>query len=207
MHLKIEEVLKIEGFQKTSAEKLMKSLQSVRDNTLCADLMSATNVFGRGLGSRKIKPILEMYPDILSKRRIPKIEEIVKVEGIASKTAALFIDNLQDFFNLIDEMDIPCRLEKPKKAKAAPKPAKEEAPKQQGPKKSFTNMTVVFTGFRNKEWEEMIESNGGHVTTSVSKKTSLVVALNPEDNTGKTAKANDLGVRVISREDFEKEYI
>jgi NAD-dependent DNA ligase len=68
-------------------------------------------------------------------------------------------------------------------------------------------MTVVFTGFRNKEWEEMIETNGGHVTTSVSKKTSLVVALNPEDNTGKTAKANDLGVRVISREDFEKEYI
>ena len=116
-------------------------------------------------------------------------------------------NNLQDFFNLIDEMDIPCRLEKPKKAKAAPKPAKEEAPKQQGPKKSFTNMTVVFTGFRNKEWEEMIESNGGNVTTSVSKKTSLVVALNPEDNTGKTAKANDLGVRVISREDFEKEYI
>lgn len=208
MHLKIEEVLKIEGFQKTSAEKLMKSLQSVRDNTLCADLMSATNVFGRGLGSRKIKPILEMYPDILSKRRIPKIEEIVKVEGIASKTAALFIDNLQDFFNLIDEMEIPCRLEKPKKAKAAAaKPAKEDAPKQQGPKKSFTNMTVVFTGFRNKEWEEMIESNGGHVSSSVSKKTSLVVALNPEDNTGKTAKANELGVRVISREDFEKEYI
>ena len=207
MHLKMEDILKIEGFQKTSAEKLVKSLQGVRDNAVCADLMSATNIFGRGLGSRKITPILAMYPDIITKRRIPSIAELTKVEGIASKTAALFVDNLEEFFKLVDAMEIPCRLEKPKKTRTAAKPTKEEAPKQQGPKKSFSNMTIVFTGFRNKEWEEMIESNGGHITNSVSKKTTLVVALNPDDNTGKTAKANDLGVRVISRDDFEKEYI
>ena len=68
-------------------------------------------------------------------------------------------------------------------------------------------MTVVFTGFRNKEWEEILESAGGKVSSAVSKNTSLVVAADPTDNTGKILKANDLGVRVISKETFASEYI
>jgi NAD-dependent DNA ligase len=219
MHLTAADILKIEGFQKTSAEKLEKSLNTVRETALCADLMAATNIFGRGLGSRKITPVLKMYPDIITKRSIPTIGEVTKVEGIAEKTAKLFVDNLPKFFKLIDEMEIPCRSEKPKKSNAnakEPGQPKQEEPKQGQPKeepkqhknkKSLANMTIVFTGFRNKEWEEMLENAGGKVSSAVSKKTSLVVAANPEDNTGKTLKANDLGVPVISREQFEKDYI
>jgi NAD-dependent DNA ligase len=62
MHLTVDEILKIDGFQKTSAEKLIKSLKSVRENTVCSELMAATTIFGRGLGSRKIEPIIKMYP-------------------------------------------------------------------------------------------------------------------------------------------------
>ena len=214
MHLTAADILKIEGFQKTSADKLAKSLETVRETALCADLMAATNIFGRGLGSRKITPVLKMYPDIITKRSIPTIGEVTKVEGIAEKTAKLFVDNLPKFFKLIDEMEIPCRAEKPKKTKKpSPKEEAKEEPKQEQKekpktsKKSRANMTIVFTGFRNKEWEEILEAAGGKVSGAVSKKTSLVVAANPEDNTGKTLKANDLGVPVISREQFEKDYI
>ena len=56
-----------------------------------------------------------MYPEIITTRRIPTLTEVTKVDGIAEKTAKLFIDNLPDFFKLVDEMEIPCRGEKPKK--------------------------------------------------------------------------------------------
>jgi len=218
MHLTAAVILKIEGFQKTSADKLAKSLEAVREKTTCADLMAATNVFGRGLGSRKITPILKMYPEIITTRRIPTLAEVTKVEGIAEKTATLFIDNLPDFFKLVDEMEIPCRSEKPKKG-GPKKKADENEPTPPTPphdpapptppraKKSLMGMTVVFTGFRNKEWEELLESVGGKVSSAVSKNTSLVVAADPTDNTGKILKANDLGVRVISKEAFASEYI
>jgi NAD-dependent DNA ligase len=217
MHLTAANILRIEGFQKISAEKLEKSLAKVRETVLCADLMAASNIFGRGLGSRKITPILQMYPDIISKRTIPSKADIMKVEGIAEKGATAFIENLPKFFRLVDEMEIPCRLEKVKRtAKAKPSETPSTAPptpQQSAPssprpsKKSLANMTVVFTGFRNKEWEEILDTAGGKVGSTVSKNTSLVVAADPTDNTGKIKKANDLGVRVISKDQFEREYI
>jgi NAD-dependent DNA ligase len=211
MHLSAGDILKIEGFQKTSAEKLAKFLATVRETALCIDLMAATNIFGRGLGSRKLSPVIKMYPDILTQRRIPTISEVIKVEGIAEKTAKLFVDNLPAFFKLMDDMEIPCRAEKPKKTAAKDKAAETPAPPTPAPqrpaKKSLSGMTIVFTGFRNKEWEEMLESVGGKVSSAVSKNTNLVVASNPNDNTGKILKANNLGVPVMSKEQFEREYI
>jgi len=217
MHLTADEILKVEGFQKTSADKLATSLAKVRDGVVCADLMAASNIFGRGLGSRKITPILQMYPDIINKRTIPSKADIMKVEGIAEKGAAAFIENLPKFFRLADEMEIPCRLEKVKrtpattKAKSSTTEAAPPTPQPNAPprpsKKPLANLTIVFTGFRNKEWEELLESFGGKVGSTVSKNTSLVVAADPTDNTGKILKANDLGVRVISKDQFEREYI
>jgi NAD-dependent DNA ligase len=179
--------------------------------------MAASNIFGRGLGSRKITPILQMYPDIINKRTIPSKADIMKVEGIAEKGAAAFIENLPKFFRLADEMEIPCRLEKVKrtpattKAKSATTEAAPPTPQPNAPprpsKKPLANLTIVFTGFRNKEWEELLESFGGKVGSTVSKNTSLVVAADPTDNTGKIKKANDLGIRVISKEVFASEYI
>jgi len=211
MHLTAADILKIEGFQKTSAEKLAKSLATVRETALCVDLMVATNIFGRGLGSRKLGPVVKMYPDILTQRRIPTVLEVTKIEGIAEKTAKLFVDNLSAFFKLMDDMEIPCRAEKPKKTAAKDKAAETPVPPtpaaQRPAKKSLSGMTIVFTGFRNKEWEEMLESAGGKVSSAVSKNTNLVVAVNPNDNTGKILKANDLGVPVMSKDQFEREYI
>jgi DNA ligase (NAD+) len=70
-------------------------------------------------------------------------------------------------------------------------------------KKPLTGITFVITGTLPKqrnEVEELIESLGGHVTSSVSKNTDYVIA---GDSPGsKFTKAKTLGVRIISYEDF-----
>ncbi len=69
---------------------------------------------------------------------------------------------------------------------------------------AFSGMTVVLTGtlssMGRKEAAELIEKNGGKVTGSVSKKTSLVIA--GEEAGSKLDKANSLGIRVMSEDEF-----
>ncbi|MDR0813914.1 MAG: NAD-dependent DNA ligase LigA [Oscillospiraceae bacterium] len=68
----------------------------------------------------------------------------------------------------------------------------------------FAGKTVVLTGaltqYTRKQAQELIESLGGRVTSSVSEKTSLVVA--GEDAGSKLTKAQSLGVAVVSEEEF-----
>jgi len=116
---------------------------------------------------------------------------------------------------LMREMDIPCRSEKPKPTKQAPAltekkdeggPSRIPGPLPAKAEKSLKDMAIVFTGFRNKEWEERIKEEGGEVIPSLTKKTSLVVAADITDKTGKIQKAEDLGIPIISKDDFEKKY-
>ena len=70
----------------------------------------------------------------------------------------------------------------------------------------FQGMTFVLTGtlpsLTRAEASEMIEKQGGKVSSSVSKKTTYVLA--GEDAGSKLTKAQKLGVSVISEEDFLK---
>ncbi|MEZ5990806.1 MAG: BRCT domain-containing protein [Planctomycetota bacterium] len=65
-------------------------------------------------------------------------------------------------------------------------------------------MTFVFTGaltkFTRDEAEGMVRERGGKASSSVSKKTSYVIA--GEKAGSKLKKANDLGVKVITEDDF-----
>ena len=67
-------------------------------------------------------------------------------------------------------------------------------------------MIICFTGFRNKEWEKLIELNGGKIGSTVNSKTTLLV-VNTDDNTSKIVNARKLGVKIMSKETFENEYI
>ena len=72
-------------------------------------------------------------------------------------------------------------------------------------KEGFTGKTFVLTGklelFTRTEAKNLIENNGGKVSSSVSKKTNFVIA--GSDAGSKLTKAQDLGVTVLSEEEFK----
>ena len=67
-------------------------------------------------------------------------------------------------------------------------------------------MTFVFTGFRNKEWHETIEKNGGKVSSSVSKNTSILIHNDGDKSSSSYAKAKELNVKIMSKSEFQKKY-
>jgi NAD-dependent DNA ligase len=71
---------------------------------------------------------------------------------------------------------------------------------------SFEGQKFVFTGFRNKELEAYITARGGEISGSVSKKTTLVVCKDLDEDSSKIKKAKELGVPLAQVDDFIKSH-
>ena len=84
------------------------------------------------------------------------------------------------------------------------KQTKEKA-KLKNPKiEKYKNKTFVFTGFRDKDIESDLEIVNSKITTAVSKNTDYLIAANPDESSSKVKKAKELGVKVLSKEEFYK---
>ena len=138
-------------------------------------------------------------PDILisDETDLEKIEAIANIKGMAVKTAEAFVLNIENFTNFLNECELEEKLYeivKNEKAKVD-----EENP--------LFGKTIVLTGTRDKTIIEFIEKMGAKQGTSVTSKTNLVIAKNPEDETGKVYDAKKLGIPIISVTDFITKYM
>jgi NAD-dependent DNA ligase len=198
INIKKEELLRIEGFKDKSAENIIGALKKIKDVD-CNVLMDASNIMGRGFGSKKIKIITDVYPEIIDNTKAGrnkalklKVEELTKINGIAKISAELFIENLPKYYEFYDSLGFKCN--KGVVANAVPENIKIN--------NNLKDKTFIFSGFRNKEYEKIIADNGGKVTTAISKNTSYLVVKDKNENTGKIIKARELGITILNVEDF-----
>ncbi len=71
--------------------------------------------------------------------------------------------------------------------------------------KRLLNISIVFTGIRNKQLERFIENGGGHVKTSISKNTDILI-YDGEQISNKIKRAKELGIKILSIEKFKSKY-
>ena len=191
--LQKSDLLLIEGIQEKGADKIYKSIQSRMKTVTCEELMVASNLFGRGFGLKTIQLIVQEHPEIL---KMTLLKELKPIKGVGPKTAKQFVEGLPVFYEFLKELGIT-KCKAPKKVVVEPTEAS-HAEEIKG--KSF-----VFTGFRNKEWEEKITALGGKISSSVSKSTFLVVAADINDTSAKVTKGKELGI-LISKDAFAKRF-
>jgi NAD-dependent DNA ligase len=201
----------IEGLGEKSISKIYKEIKDKMDNVSLHIFMAATHLFGRGLGDRRIKDILKKYPNILHEKWTNKelVSKINEIDGFSDITTNQFVDNLDEFKQFCKDLqkiyDISHIVgKKDNKDNKDNKQNKEDIKKNS----KLMNKTIVFTGVRDKQLEELIENSGGKVSTSVSKKTSIVIhSDNPDTSNNKYEKAVELDVKLMSISQFKKEYI
>lgn len=192
VNIKKEDLAKLDGMGEKSAEKVHAALAAGTKGVGCVLLMDASNTLGRGLGPKKLELIVDQFPNILTKQYVPTVAELVAIKGIEAKTAQLFVENLPAFFRFYKECGVTCE--------AAPS----KSPDPVGTKLSHLN--VVFTGIRDKALEEFLVANGAKVAGGISNKTTtLVVKTLDGKETSKVQKAKELGVSVVTIEDFKKQ--
>ena len=202
INIKKDELLSIEGFKNKSADNILEALKKIKDVD-CNVLMDASNIMGRGFGLKKIKSITDIYPEIIdntvksrSKALKLKVEDLTKINGIANISAELFIENLPNYYKFYDNLGIKCKNDKDKD--------KQDTDKMNKVNINLKDKTFIFSGFRNKDYEKIIEENGGKVTTSISKNTNYLVVKDKEENTAKIIKARELGVIILDIDGFKE---
>lgn len=187
--MKMEQFLNIQGFSNKS--ELFKEIQNKIKDEDCITLMHASNKFGKGFGSKKLETIIKGL-DRKDKTYIPTFDEVMKVKGVSEVTANNFISGMNEFKTFLKEMGNITSCSKTN-AKTTP---------PSSPKNTrWTDQVVVFTGVRNKALEKVITEGGGKVTTSISKKTTLVLTNDANASSEKLNKAKDLGIKI---EDIKK---
>jgi DNA ligase (NAD+) len=198
INMTIEDFLKVEGFKIIMANKIYNGIKDKLSAASLIILMSASNLFGRTLGEKKIELIMNEHPDILVSKETnqEKTQKIQKVKGIAEKSATTFVENIKIFNNFIKE----CGLEYKLNQNVEPT---QNIVSNVGP---LYNKTIIMTGFRDKNLEEQIKNAGAKLGTSVSKNTYLVIVKNLEEDTSKATDAKKIGVPLITINDFNKKY-
>ena len=63
INIKKDDLLKIDGFKEKSADNIINALKDVKTKS-CLELMTASNLLGRGLGEKKLNLLIEKYPYI-----------------------------------------------------------------------------------------------------------------------------------------------
>ena len=72
---------------------------------------------------------------------------------------------------------------------------------------TLEGMTIVFTGKRDPKLMSDIEARGGKITGSVTKNTSILIIADGGERKGKAEKAEALGVPILERTQFIRQYI
>lgn len=189
----------IDGFQEKMVDKVYTNIKNKIDTMTLLEFMTASNVFGHGIGDKKLKKIIKTYPDIMDRKNV--MDLVMDLEGFDTILATQFTTNLPEFIALFKRL--PKQLQKRLKSETKKKKITDDE------NATFNGIKVVFSGFRNKDWEQTIENGGGEVAGTVSKNTSILVAKQDDIDKGtnsKIVKAQELGVDVMTPEAFADKY-
>ena len=177
LNLSIEDLEGLNGFGKRKAQIVYENIHSKMKGVSLSKLQHATGLF-KGLGSKK----LVLLEDFEHK---PSTSEIIQIDGFALTSAVAYRDGYDKFFEFIK--DLPITIKKKIKVEG-----------------DLSGQSFVFTGVRDKEAEQKIESKGGKISSSVSKNTTYLVMKSIGSGSSKEKKAMELGVKVITIDDLVK---
>ena len=188
-----EEIQTMEGFGVKSYQNLQESIKFARNTTL-PKLLYALGI--EGIGSTNAKLICKAVRYETDKLPQLTLEELNDIDGIGPILAEAFVkyftdeENKAQYERILKEVVL-------------------EAITISEEEQIFEGINFVITGnvehFENrKALKEVIESKGGKVTGSVTSKTTYLINNNVTSASSKNKKAKELGVAIITEEEFLK---
>lgn len=192
-----DDLRQVSSYKETMVDKIYDAIHKRMETITLGDLMVASNMFGHGMGRKMIDKVIKEYPDIVFRYIENNYDDfeslILGIEGFSTERTEWFQNGMKPFLDMLQE--IPDELQDKVLFTFEDQETTDE----------LKGKKFVFSGFRNKDWEEIIKGKGGEVTGSVSSKTYAIVASQKdidEATNAKVKKAIDLGIKVISKESF-----
>ena len=190
-----EQIVEMEGFGEKSYQNLTDSIERARHTTL------PRVVYGLGIaniGVANAKMLCRFFDHDLKRMQEADVETLSAIDGVGEVIATAFVNYMQDADNLRKVADLTGELEI-------------EIPKVEEGSQTLSGLSFVITGSLEKfasraDMKEAIEQKGGKVTGSVTGKTTCLINNDVTSSSSKNKKARELGIPVISEEDFMRQY-
>lgn len=191
-----QEITQMEGFGEKSYGNLIDSIEKARNTTL------ARVIYGLGIenvGVANARLLCRHFRFSLEALREATMEELGDVDGIGEVIAA----GIYDYFHDAGRMEQLERLLR--EVNIIQETTTEGA-------QTLAGMSFVITGslehYENRNaLKDEIEAKGGKVTGSVTGKTTCLINNDTASQSSKNKKAKELGIRIISEEEFMEEYL
>lgn len=188
-------IVEMEGFGEKSYQNLIESVNASRSTTL------PRVIYGLGIaniGVANAKMLCRYFEYDMERMQNADVETLSAIEGVGEVIASAFAeymgdeDNRQKIVRLMAELDVE-------------KPAAGEG------SQTLAGLNFVITGslnhFANRnDLKDIIESKGGKVTGSVTGKTTALINNDVTSTSSKNKKAKELGVPILSEDDFLEKY-
>ena len=185
-----DEIISMDGFGEKSYEKLVKAAETAKITTT-AKFIYSLGIANIGLSNAKM--VCKAFSNDLEKIRHASIDELVEIDGVGEIIAESFVKFFANENNnhMVDDLLDIVTLEDEENDNA----------------NDMEGMNFVITGsvnhFSNRsEVKELIEGRGGKVTGSVTSKTKYLINNDSTSNTSKNKKAKELGVQIITEDEF-----
>ena len=190
-----DEITQMEGFGKKSYENIMNSIDTSR-STVLYRVVYGLGIAGVGLANAKL--LCRYFNNDINAIMQANEEEISGVEGIGAVIANAVVSFMQEEKNismiraLLEEITLT------------------QEDSMEG-EQTLSGMTVVITGSlnhfaRREDLQAEIEKRGGKASGSVSKNTSVLVNNDIASASSKNKKAKELGVPIMTEEEFMEKY-
>lgn len=189
--LTVSDILPLDRMAEKSAVNLIVGVEASK-NIPFERVLFALGI--RYVGETVAKKLSKHYKSINGLANASE-EELINVDEIGEVIAKSVVD----FFSLFENNDIINRL----KSYGVQMEISEEELSNQTNKLDGNTFVVsgVFTKVSRNELKQLIEQNGGKVSSSISKKTNFVIA-GDKMGPSKRIKAEDLGVAIMTEDDF-----
>lgn len=192
------QITSLDGFGKKSVSKLLESIEKSR-NTDSRHLLYALSIPLCGFDVAKRLLSKYTFKELMETAKTSLFDDVfASIDGIGPEKSARFVNWFKDdknylkVLNLLKELDV-----------------KEVEVAEVGTK--CAGQTFVITGdvyhYKNRnELKAYIESQGGKVTGSVSKSTTYLINNDAESQSSKNKKAHQLGISIITEEQFREKF-
>ena len=190
-----EEIAQMEGFGEKSCQNLLDSIEQARNTTL------PRVIYGLGIaniGVANAKMLCRYLDYDLERMQEADRETLSAIDGVGDVIASAFVDYMEDKENkarlerLMEELHV-------------------EIPQVEEGSQTLAGMNFVITGSlthfgSRSDLTDISEQKGGKVTGSVTGKTTCLVNNDIASASSKNKKAKELGVPILSEEDFLAQY-
>ena len=195
-----EEMLSVEGFQIKTVNKLYDGIREKLENASLLDIMVASNKLGRGIGRRKLAPIMEKYPKLLTNNYSNnEMKELLQtIDGIGMENATSIVDNIGNFMMFLKETGLVYKLH--------------DNQLNTNIQVTDTNhilhgKNIVMTKVRDAGIISALEKYGGKLEDNIKKNTFVLITKSHDDVSSKTKKAQELGIPILTPSEFIEKYL